>query len=540
MPQTNLIKLLVAASLLVAARARAQTAVPPQTIDPLADARVLPRGTFELRQMISWTRYDALFGTSGGGSNPVPLGSAFSDSTLGVASLPALAPTQTAIASLAAQPFELNVGLLTTSADSRIATVPFVAEYGLTNRLTIGFMVPLVETRTSVLSRLNPLGSAGANVGINPARFGGVAAQQNAVLVGQFSQADAALRSLAASCASGSSDPRCAYLVANAAAAQALDQNASTFASGLQSLYGTATGGGMYFVPLAGSAAQSAIAARITTFAQQYQQFLGASNPLVGGAPAAAAGMAANQQLQDSLIVGNGRDTVGTAARTSIGDIEIAAAFQVLNTFTGDTNSAHGGLAYRVTFDAAYRIATGEPPAANRLFDIGTGYGQPGVRVGAATDVRFSGRLSLTGVGAYTMQLGSVATARTANPGDALLPLTQPLQGSYSAGNELALHLVPRARLIGFWNLEAQYQMRRVGADRYTGFASGATAPGLSAATEQDVGFGFSYSTASSNGRNSGRLPVEMSFTHLETIAASGGPIPKSFRDQIALRVFLP
>lgn len=490
--------------------------------------------------MISWTRYAALFGTSGAGSNSVPLGSAFSDSALGVASVPSLAPTQTAIANLAAQPFQLNVGLLTTSADSRIATVPFVAEYGLTNRLTVGFMVPLVETRTSVLSRLNPLGATGANVGINPARFGGAAAQQNAALVNGFSQANAALRSLATACANGSTDSRCGYLNANAAAAQTLEQSSSTFATGLQSLYGTATGGGMYFVPLAGSAAQSAIASRITAFAQQYQQFLGASNPLVGGAPAAAAGMAGNQQLQDSLIVANGRDTVGTATRTSIGDIEIAAAYQALNSFSGDTNSTHGGLAYRLTFNAVYRIATGEPPAANRLFDIGTGYGQPGVRLGAATDVRFNGRLSLTGVGAYTMQLGSVTTARTANPGDALLPLARPVPGSYSAGNELMLHVVPRARLIGFWNLEAQYQMRRVGADRYTGFAPGSSSPGLSAATEQNVGFGFSYSTVSSNARNSGRIPAEMTFSHLETIAASGGPIPKSFRDQIALRVFLP
>jgi hypothetical protein len=33
-------------------------------------------------------------------------------------------------------------------------------------------------------------------------------------------------------------------------------------------------------------------------------------------------------------------------------------------------------------------------------------------------------------------------------------------------------------------------------------------------------------------------LPFEASFTHIETMSASGGPIAKAFRDQVELRVF--
>lgn len=522
-------------------QARAQTAASPQTTDATADARVLPRHTFRFRQLISWTRYDALYGTAAGGSTAMPLGAAFSDSSLGVASVPALLPTQASIAALAGEPsYALSVGQLTTTADSRIATAPLIVDYGVTSRLTVGVMVPLVETRTTVLSRLNPIGSTTANVGINPARLSAAAAQQNAALVAGFTQAAAALNTLIAQCNAGSSDSRCAYARANDAAAQSLIQSSGTFASGLQSLYGTSAGGGMYFVPLSTSAAQTAIGARVGDFAQQYQQFLGSSSPLVSGAPMGAAGPAALLQLQQQLLLGNGRDTVGTAARTSIGDIEIAAAYQLLNSFSDDTNSAHGGLSYRLTLNAAYRIATGQPPAPNRLFDLGTGYGQAGVRAGAATDIRFGRRVSLTGTGAYTMQLGSISTARTANPGDALLPLGPAVPGSYSNGNELALHLVPRVRLAGFWNLEGQFLMRRIGADRYIGTAPGPLAPGLTSASSEAVGFGFSYSAVGSNARHAGRVPVEMSFSHLETIAGSGGPIPQSFRDQIALRVYWP
>jgi hypothetical protein len=341
-------------------------------------------------------------------------------------------------------------------------------------------------------------------------------------------------------CAAGSSDPRCGYVTANAAAAQSLYQTSSDFATHLELFYGTSQGKGSYFVPLATSDVQTAITARITQFAQQYQLFLGSSSPLVAAAPVGAFGPAALQQLQEQILLANDRDTVGTATRTSIGDIQVGAAYQLLNSFSDDTNNARGGLAYRLTLNAAYRIATGEPPAPNRLFDLGTGYGQPGVRVGAAADVRFSSHLSLTGTGAYTLQLGSVATGREANAGDSPFPITAPVAGSYSNGNELALHLVPRVRLAGFWNLEGQVLVRRVGADRYTVSALSPEDPGLTSASEQAIGFGFSYSTVSSNARGTGRIPFEMSFSHLETIAGSGGPIPQSFRDQVALRVYLP
>lgn len=521
--------------------ARAQTAAQPQTTDPTADARVLPRHTFRFRQLMSWTRFDALYGATGSGSAATPLGAAFSDTSLGVAALPALLPTQTSIATLAGQPsYVLSVGQLRTTADSRIATAPLIVDYGVTSRLTLGVMVPLVETRTTVLARLNPLGSTTANVGINPARLSAAAAQQNAALVAGFTQAASALNTLIAQCNAGSTDSRCPYVEANAAAAQTLTQSSGAFATGLQSLYGTTSGGGMYFVPLSTSGAQTAISTRIGDFAQQYQQFLGAGSPLAAGDPAGAAGPGALQQLQQHILIANGRDTIGTAARTSIGDIEFSAAYQLVNNFSDDTSNASRGVAYRVTLNAAYRLATGEPPAPNRLFDLGTGYGQPGVRVGGAADVRFGSRLSLTGVGAYTLELGSVAIARTANPGDALLPITAAVPGSYSNGNELGIHLVPRVRLAGFWNLEGQFLLRQIAADSYTGASAGPTAPGLASASERAVGFGFSYSTVSSNGRNAGRIPVEMSFSHLETISGSGGPIPQSFRDQIALRVYWP
>jgi hypothetical protein len=78
--------------------------------------------------------------------------------------------------------------------------------------------------------------------------------------------------------------------------------------------------------------------------------------------------------------------------------------------------------------------------------------------------------------------------------------------------------------------------MVRVGADQYTG--SGATSAGVAAATAQQLGIGLTYGSIMSLDRGPGRIPFEVSFNHLETIAGSGGPTPKTFVDQIELRVY--
>jgi hypothetical protein len=99
-------------------------------------------------------------------------------------------------------------------------------------------------------------------------------------------------------------------------------------------------------------------------------------------------------------------------------------------------------------------------------------------------------------------------------------------------------------RIAGYFALTGQYSIVRTGADQYTladSASSGATSLtglGASAATAQQIGFGLTYSTVVGRDRGPGRLPFEASFSHLETIAASGGPVAKTFRDQIELRVF--
>jgi hypothetical protein len=146
------------------------------------------------------------------------------------------------------------------------------------------------------------------------------------------------------------------------------------------------------------------------------------------------------------------------------------------------------------------------------------------------------------------MQLGSQSVSRVPNVGDEPFPLDVGVGGDYSAGNMMVFSVVPRYRLSGFFGLTARYAIVRVGADKYSPltFASDGGEPvvgapgdyGFSASTSQQVGFGFIYSTIVGGDRRPGRIPFEISFDHLETIAASGGPTAKSFRDQIELRIY--
>ncbi len=515
--------MLCTALTLLAAPGRAQS-----TTTLLPTAAVLPAGEIRVRMLSAFTRYDELLGGGDTLASPRNLADELRRDSVGVAQLPLLAPAQTAIQALAGPDFRLTAGQLTATANSRIVTAPLVLEYGLTRRLTLGLVVPLVETRTNLYEQLNRHPGL-ANVGPNPALANSAQLANNAALVASLRAAAGALQQRLDACQSTPGDPGCATLLSQQSAAQGLIQSTSPFASALETLYGTdADHPGQAFVPLGPT--QASIDAQIANYRNQYSQFLGSD--VLTGSIAGAGGPAARAQLQ-ALMTSLGRDTLQITNRTSIGDIAVGASYQIANTF-GDTLTT--GTHYRAAVNGTFRFGTGEPANRNRSFDIGTGYGQPGVIGTAAADVQL-GRFITSVVGSYTVQLGSIDVGAIPNPDNDFFPLGPAVPGSYAAGNVLSLSLTPRYRLSGAFALDGCYTLLHLGADQYTG-AAAVPGAGLPATTAQQVGFGFSYSSLVAGDRTPGRLPVEVTFSHLETLSASGGPVPKSFRDQVELRVY--
>jgi hypothetical protein len=437
----------------------------------------------------------------------------------------------------------VKAGQLTAAANSRVMTAPLILEYGLTSKLTLGVVVPLVETRTTLQAQLNPKVAQG-NVGLNP--VSPTAWATNNSIVTSLRNAATTLQSQLAACQATPSASGCSTLLAEESSVSSLIAETTPFATALENLYGTGESKpGVFFLPINGTAAQYQVETRLGDLRAQYAQY---AQTIADGNPLGAAAQPGQQELQ-ILLATAGYDTLASIDRSSIGDISIGATYQLVNTFGDSARATEPGMMYRVALNATGRIGTGEPYSRNKLFDNATGYGQPGAVLGAATDIRFTPRVFLTAIGSYTMQFGTRDVARIANAGNALLPLTIPVGGTYSAGNEAALTIIPRYRIAGLFSLDGIYSLKHVAADRYTYDLTGYSPPddellgvpitptGAAAATGPGVGFGITYSS-SLNERGPGRLPYEASFRHTEMIAASGGPLAKMFVDQLQLRVF--
>jgi hypothetical protein len=448
-----------------------------------------------------------------------------------------LAPTETAIRTLAADPtFRLTAGNLVAAANSRVVTAPLILEYGLLKHLTIDAVVPLVETRSTVFQQLNPQLNpkvGAANVGPNPSLTNSQLRGSEATLVSSFRSAAAALTQQLAQC-QATPTPGCASLLAQQAAVQTLIQTTGSTATAIETLYGGDDAHpGQAFVPLASSPIQAAIQARIVGLIAQYQSLLPTVS--ITGTVAGAGGPGARIDMQQ-LLASVGRDSLASVSRTSIGDVSVGATLQLFNTFR-DTMV---GRQARLAIHGEFRFGTGEPAERNKFFDVPTGYGQPGVELGAASDMTFNRHVSATVLASYTAQLGTINVARVPAPANFLLPLTDPVPGTYSAGNVASISIIPRWRLAGYFVIDGQYTLTNIGADQYvpvTTIASNAPL-GNAAATTQALGFGFSYATTGISNPAPRRLPYEVSFSHLETLTGTGGPIPKAFRDQVMLRVY--
>lgn len=538
------VRTLVRATALLAACLLPPRAMAQSTTSLLPDANVLPSRAFRFRVLTSFTRYDELLGA--GISRPRNIGATLATDSLGVQQVPALGPIEEAIRATAGLPgFRLTAGNVVAAANSRVATAPIVVEYGLTSRITLGVVVPLVETRTTVYSQLNPALGA-ANVGPNPALLDGSSAlANNAAFVQSVRSAASTLQDRLTACQATPSATGCPELLAQQGAAQTLMQASATLAGLLENLYGTDRDAhpGMAFVPLDSSVAQAAVRAQIQSIAAQYRTLLGAD--AVTGKIAGAAGPGGRQDFQSLLMAAAGLDSLRSTDHSSIGDISFGASLQLLNTFGDTTPAAAGRPRIRLTANGTFRLGTGQPGNRNRLFDLSTGYGQNGVEGGLAADLRVGTRLSASAVGSYTAQLGTVDVARVPGASNAIYPLGVGIPGTYSAGNVVQVSVVPRIRLAGLLAATGHYSLIHDAGDQYTlGAAPSAdavapTAPyGMPAWTAHQIGLGFVYSTIVGTDRGPGRIPFEFSFDHVETISGSGGPFNKTFRDQIELRVY--
>lgn len=523
-----------------------------------ADALVLPRGAVRVRFVPTWTEFDSRYGLAGargGRGRTEPLAAEWNRDTIGPAEIEALGPLQTSLRALTGiSGFGVTLGRSVVRQSATIQETPIVAEAGITGWLLVRAVVPIVRSRSELSFNLNPAGREG-NVGPNPAlgTSGDAARDRNTQLVTQLLGAAAALESAAGFPSGGCGTQTTAECT--------LVNDTRAMASGIALVYGTRTLAalpssvdttGSAFVPAVGTIGQTAIGTRIEELKARYPAPLGGQIQVA--APFGATtilGAAAMQPFLTDPAFGYALAPIQSVSRTGIGDVEVGAELQWLNTLRGDRRfRPPGGLRYRGSLSAGARLGTGAPPSPDDPFDLGTGDGQTDVMVGSQNDFVFGSRFWVSVVGRYTVQLADRRVMRIAPRTQPFAPLYTRHEVDRDLGDFLEIEVTPRFVLGDYFSVGAQYYFRRKAEDRYSGTFDATSLTGqpvtldasvLDAATEQEehrVAAGVSFSTLAALRRGRSGLPIDVTLRHEQSVAGSGGRTPRLRRELLEVRVY--
>ncbi|MBA3560584.1 MAG: hypothetical protein H0W30_18540 [Gemmatimonadaceae bacterium] len=529
------------------------SALPAQAVLGIGeDATTVRRGTVRFSLATSSTRFDSRYGSSPGDRSAVPLGLPLTFDSIGVAQLPSLLPLRSALRQLTGiSTLDVNLGRSNTRIDATIHTFPLGVELGVTDRLSIGMLVPIVRTRAEV-SFNTALDRNGANLGLNPAFGNEVLRDQNDVLFAQLGAAGDALSARISECQSTPSGSNCGIILQRGPAELA---NTALLLSGLVEVYEISA-----FVPTTGSAADVSIRSNVQALAATYTDVLGLrdsqNQPLISSAGPASArtipGASALNAILTDPDIGFGTEPIATTVRTGIGDIEVGAKLQVINTLSEQQRLiSPGGFHFRSALSGVARLGTGTPDSPDNLVDIGTGDGQTDIEARSQSDLVFGRKFWLSVVGRYGWQLSGQTVLR-------ITDVTSPLVAAFGRGeverdpgDYAELEITPRFVFNEFFSVSGQYKYRRKEQDRHTGQFSSTDAVGdsvtirptiLDANTEQResrISAGISYSTVAAHRRGRVRYPLEVFVQHVESISGSGANVPKIRQQIVQLRLYM-
>jgi hypothetical protein len=515
------------------------------------DATVLPGGVVRWTVQVGWSAYNEVYAPGG----PLErLAARYSSDTLGGDKLELLRPLRASLRSLAQLPnAEVSLGPIRTDFTARVTRSEFAFDFGLTSRVMLTARLPYEHTISEVVVDVNPRDERrfAANIGPNPALF---ATQRDTVnahnrrVVDSVLRAAQTLKTRLDGCATSSSDPVCS----DQARARALVNDAFGFASGIATTYGTGadTTRGNQFVPMSSSTLQNAIAARVDALNASFKTYIADvgpwEDPVAAQLPISA--VQATTYLSDSLQIA----PIGLVERSHIGDIELGTKVLLFDTFGGNARArAHRqGVGFRMAVGGLARLGTAQVERPDDIFDIGTGDGQTDLEGNAAVDFVVGRRFWASVVGRYGAQLADEKTFRI--PDVARNPYVMKYREqivSRDLGDYIELEASPRYVYNDYLSFSANWLYRRKGEDKYTGSFTTEDPSGqpvtLDASilgvgtdqTEQRVGGGASFSTLRAFDRGRARLPLEVQFSHWQSISGSGYA-PKQFTTQLQVRYY--
>jgi hypothetical protein len=455
-----------------------------------------------------------------------PYRTQFTTPAIGPAFYPGLTATQDQIRSLSGiTGYALNVGAASMTAQASVGTLKLGATLGLTSKLSVFGVVPIVRQQVQVDYRFD---GTGANAGYNPADpvFGtaGGADSVNAFLAGYKTALDSLGARLAAGYYAGNPD---------SALAAATYATGSAYYAGLDSLF-VGTGSAGSFVPLAGSAAGQAMA---TTVSGVQGNLAALGVPAFTQPLPLPADALTPSEYNTYLTAANG--SIGALPfenRTSflLGDIELGASYTLIDRWNRPDHP--GGL--RLVAQGLVRFPTGYQPLSNNFVSLPTGGGQTDLQATLVADVG-GGKVGMRMSASYTDQLSTSVARRVTLPSQPIPWSDRLATVSQNPGNEITLNALPYFQLAPGFAIVGVARYWSHGAD-VVSYAS-TPIPGVSAdelavdthRTATVLGGGVSYSPA----QVGAKVPVDGFWLYEGVVSASGGVVPKAGTMRMGFRV---
>ncbi len=491
-----------------------------------------------------WDDYDQEFRDGG----KQPLFGRVASASFGVGALPQLSAAQQAIRTLSSSPsFALTLGALEASGNYRTVTTPIAIDWALTDKLAVGIVVPYVESRGNALFVLNRTGT-GANVGQNPSygtTTGAATRAANASILRQLVLARTQLTAEIARCA-GANALNCDAIRASPGAAATLLQDAQNTLTAISTVYGDSLRGGAPVVPIAGSATQLAINARLAAIRAAFTAFgiAGVSDGLLPAGATIINGPAAIARIvKDSAYALNYAQFGGTR-RAGIGDIDLTASYLWFNTLGARPaqwlNAKSFGVRSQIT--GGWRFGTAGADRSEDALDAPIGEGANALLLRSVTDVLWSAKFWVSGSVRVALPMSDNVSTRRPLPSDTALFFSSTTESAARhLGRRIDIEITPRYVFGRYFAVSTGYTLHRSEADQFTfatADASGATTQSTSALTRHSLLFGMTFSTLSSYIIGRARWPLEAVFQHAQPIAGQGAVTPAVVTERLELRVY--
>lgn len=546
------LKTLLSAFLVAALAARPSALMAQRVLGPSADATTLRRGT--LRTTLSGDNI-LLTGRWNDGDAEA-LGAGLSVD-LGPDADPALASIRDLLAGLSLTGVTPSLGRTRVDLRQRLAVTRLGFEYGITNRISFKVAAPFVRVRAEAHLGLD---ASSASAGMNPSLSGTGVAATNRAVVDAYNNAVASLTTRRDDCTSNaSSHPECATIIAEAAMVNAALARGAQFATALTSIYGAqGLGAGLRFVPMAGSPVATALAgvgdALRTDFTRWGVTDVTAGTGLPTGAQVPLTAQQLAQLITDTPPAGYGAAAINRANRQDLGDIDVGITVNVYNGFAGDSaRMAARTFGWRQSFGATYRRGGGNFDLPDNLIDLGTGSGHDAIALHSYTDLVVNNKWWATVAVGWAMGAEHERVIRVPLVhGVDLIGADRQVPVRITPASMLELRVSPRYHWNDYFALGAEWRYRARGEDEVEAIGApliqmpaGATMnDGYGAvntpsnSNEQRLGWTISYSTLASNARGKARLPIEIGYTHEQSVSSSKGMVPRRWEDRVQIRYY--